>query len=71
MMKPVLVEAHNSYLKKTEEAEETKKASSISSQTTQWQSQQRSVEIPSKDWNIQDALKGVVGVGTAYSEEEK
>lgn len=73
MMKPVLAEAYDTFVKKIEEARETEKASSISNQTTQWQSQQRSVEVSTstKEWNLQEALKGVVGVGTGHSEGAK
>lgn len=71
MMKPVLEEAYDLYVKKIEEAEKAKKASSISNQATQWQSQQNSVETALKNWNLQDALKGVVGVGTGYNEGSK
>lgn len=70
-MKPVLEEAYASHVKKIEQAEEAKKASSISNQTTQWRMQQRPVETVSKDWNLQDALKGVAGVRTEYSEVTK
>ncbi|KAG2192298.1 hypothetical protein INT47_008235 [Mucor saturninus] len=70
-MKPVLEEAYASHVKKIEQAEEAKKASSISNQTTQWLLQQRPVETVSKDWNLQDALKGVAGVRTEYSEVAK
>lgn len=70
-MKPVLDNAYNTYIKKIEEAEKLEKATSIANQTTQWQSQQRSVDVsnPSKEWSLQDALKGVAGVG--YDDGER
>lgn len=65
-MKPVLDEAYSTYTKDLKEAQEAEKAASTSNQTIQWQSQQqRSVDrsSPSREWNLQDALKGVAGVG--------
>ncbi|MBM6386380.1 MAG: hypothetical protein JSY10_20695 [Paenibacillus sp.] len=70
-MKPVLDDAYNAHVKKIKEAQELEKATSIANQTTQWQSQQRSIDVshPSKEWSLQDALKGVIGVG--YGEGAK
>lgn len=70
-MKPILDGAYNAYVKKLEEIQKLEQATSIANQTTQWQSQQRSVDpsSPSKEWSLQEALKGVVGVG--YDEGTK
>lgn len=72
-MKPALEKAYNSYLKKINDARKADQAASIAQQTTQWQSQQQKRPIDtsdvSDDWNLQDALKGVVGVG--YNEGSK
>lgn len=72
-MKPALEKAYNSYLKKINDARKAEQAASIAQQTTQWQSQQQKRPIDtsdvSDDWNLQDALKGVVGVG--YNEGSK
>ncbi|GAA5807894.1 hypothetical protein MFLAVUS_001274 [Mucor flavus] len=70
-MKPVLNDAYDAHVKKIKEAQELEKATSITNQTTQWQSQQRSIDVsnPSKEWSLQDALKGVPGVG--YGEGER
>ncbi|KAI9360276.1 hypothetical protein BD770DRAFT_385213 [Pilaira anomala] len=70
-MKPILDGAYNAYVKKLEETQKLEQATSIANQTTQWQSQQRSVDPsnPSKEWSLQEALKGVIGVG--YDEGTK
>lgn len=70
-MKPVLNDAYDAHVKEIKEAQELEKATSITNQTTQWQSQQRSIDVsnPSKEWSLQDALKGVPGVG--YGEGER
>lgn len=72
-MKPALEKAYNSYLKKINDAKKAEQEASIAQQTTQWQSQQQKRPIDtsdvSDDWNLQDALKGVVGVG--YNEGSK
>lgn len=64
-MKPALDEAYYSYQKRIKEAQEAEKAASISNQTTQWQSSLGDVSNSrvGKEWNLQEALKGVAGVG--------
>lgn len=72
-MKPALEKAYNSYLKKINDARKAEQEASIAQQTTQWQSQQQKRPVDtsdvSDDWNLQDALRGVVGVG--YKEGSK
>lgn len=64
-MKPALDEAYYSYQKRIKEAQEAEKAASISHQTSQWQSSLGDVSNTKggKEWNLQEALKGVAGVG--------
>lgn len=64
-MKPAINEAYTKYMDKLEESKKAEREASILQQTSEWQKQQTSFESPSnnKDWNLQDALKGVAGVG--------
>lgn len=66
-MKPALDKAYNAYAKKVNDARKAEQEASIAQQTTQWQSQQQRRPVDTSDvandWNLQDALKGVVGVG--------
>lgn len=63
-MKPALDEAYYSYHKKIKDAAEAEKAASISNQTSQWQSSLGDVSNSrGKEWSLQEALKGVAGVG--------
>ncbi|CEP14054.1 hypothetical protein [Parasitella parasitica] len=72
-MKPALEKAYNSYIKKIYDARKAEQDASIAQQTTLWQSQQQKhsadMSNGSDDWNLQDALKGVVGVG--YNEGQQ
>lgn len=66
-MKPALEKAYNDYAKEMDDARKAEQEASIAQQTTQWQSQQQKRPVDtsdvSSDWNLQDALKGVAGVG--------
>ncbi|CAO3649247.1 unnamed protein product [Mucor fragilis] len=66
-MKPALDKAYNAYAKKVNDARKAEQEASIAQQATQWQSQQQRRPVDTSDvandWNLQDALKGVVGVG--------
>jgi uncharacterized protein len=68
-IKPVLDEAYSQYLKKMNSVnKQVEKPKPV----TQWQPQQQpsnQVSNSTKEWNLQDALKGVVGVG--YGEGTK
>ncbi|KAL9539142.1 hypothetical protein MBANPS3_010446 [Mucor bainieri] len=72
-MKPALEKAYNDYAKKVNDARKAEQEASIAQQTTRWQSQQQRRPVDTSDvasdWNLQDALKGVVGVG--YNEGSK
>lgn len=66
-MKPALEKAYNDYAREMDDARKAEQEASIAQQTTQWQSQQQKRPVDtsdvSSDWNLQDALKGVAGVG--------
>ncbi|GAN08846.1 endosome-associated ubiquitin isopeptidase [Mucor ambiguus] len=72
-MKPALEKAYNDYAKEVDDARKAEQEASIAQQTTQWQSQQQRRPVDTSDvandWNLQDALKGVAGVG--YNEGSK
>jgi UDP-glucose 4-epimerase len=71
-IKPVINEAYNNHVKRVSDAKQAEKAISLSNQTLQWQQQKQQTEdmiSTTKEWNLQDALKGVVGVG--YGGESK
>lgn len=69
-MKPAINEAYTAYMDKLEEARKAEREASILQQTSQWQKQQQqqsnqTLESPEppKNWSLQDALKGVAGIG--------
>ncbi|KAF1799931.1 hypothetical protein V8B55DRAFT_1542796 [Mucor lusitanicus] len=72
-MKPALEKAYSDYAKKMDDARKAEQEASIAQQTTRWQSQQQRRPVDTgdvaSDWNLQDALKGVAGVG--YNEGSK
>lgn len=79
-MKPTLDNIYDKYVKKVQQVQKAEQEASIANQTNQWQSQQQQPSLSSQrrpletsdvstEWNLQDALKGVAGVG--YNEGSK
>lgn len=66
-MKPAINATYTAYMDKLEETKKAEREASIIQQTNQWQ--QSSPKSPSSEWSLQDALRGVAGVG--INDEQK